>query len=76
VTGDFCSLDGSGKRVRERTIGEMEQVNWHHFFLYTAAALTSSASMRQCKGVAEAMRQQCLLVGACLPCRRLCSAGN
>jgi hypothetical protein len=26
VTGNFCSIDGAGKRVRERTIGEMEQV--------------------------------------------------
>jgi hypothetical protein len=26
VTGDFCSIDAAGKRVRERTIGEMEQV--------------------------------------------------
>lgn len=26
VTGDFCSLDGSGKRVKDRTLGEMEQV--------------------------------------------------
>jgi hypothetical protein len=24
MTGDFCSLDGAGKRVRNRTIGEME----------------------------------------------------
>jgi hypothetical protein len=26
VTGEFCSLDATGKRVRERTMGEMEQV--------------------------------------------------
>lgn len=25
VTGEFCSLDGAGKRQRDRTIGEMEQ---------------------------------------------------
>eukprot|EP00878_Enallax_costatus_P000914 GHUV01001044.1.p1 GENE.GHUV01001044.1~~GHUV01001044.1.p1 ORF type:complete len:416 (+),score=103.50 GHUV01001044.1:3-1250(+) len=25
VTGEFCSIDSSGKRVRDRTIGEMEQ---------------------------------------------------
>lgn len=25
MTGDFCSIDAAGKRVRERTIGEMEQ---------------------------------------------------
>jgi hypothetical protein len=26
VTGDFCSLDASGKRLKDRTMGEMEQV--------------------------------------------------
>jgi hypothetical protein len=26
VTGEFCSLDATGKRVRERSMGEMEQV--------------------------------------------------
>lgn len=25
VTGDFCSLDASGKRLKDRTMGEMEQ---------------------------------------------------
>ncbi len=25
VTGEFCSIDTTGKRVRNRTIGEMEQ---------------------------------------------------
>jgi hypothetical protein len=34
VTGDFCSLDGSGKRVRDRTIGEMEQVCQQRSFCY------------------------------------------
>lgn len=26
VTGDFCSLDSAGKRVKNRSLGEMEQV--------------------------------------------------
>lgn len=26
MTGEFCSLDSTGKRVRDRTLGEMEQV--------------------------------------------------
>lgn len=26
MTGDFCSLDSTGKRLKDRTMGEMEQV--------------------------------------------------
>lgn len=30
VTGEFCSLDSTGKRIKDRTMGEMEQVRQTH----------------------------------------------